>query len=643
MRRSFVAVVLASLVPAAVAAQDPPGLLPGPPDSDARWAPIEAMKKQGPALAAAFTSHVHRNAGGEAMPYRLFTPASLRPGRRYPLVVFLHGAGGSGTDNKKQLEGANMFGALSWTRTENQSRHPAFVLAPQSDINWACVVVEPGKPARRPSDLRWCPTGVLGPGARLAFEVVDSLLPKLPIDRDRIYVTGHSMGGAGAWHMVAQRPDFFAAAVPVCGHPDLATAGAVAGVPTWNFHGETDDIEPVETSRRMVDALRKAGGHPWHTEYPGVGHNVFLWAYTEPTLVEWLFAQKRSAGVATAEARPHVAVRGIYGGVPQEILDSGRSLREFGLDAVWMGSGSFTPERMALLRAQGVRVFAEFNTLHVAEYLKEHPDAAPIGPDGRVSPPPDGWQGICPSHEAYRRSRMEAFRALLRDFAVDGVWLDYHHAHASWEQAVPNMPDTCFCDRCLSRFQKDTGVALPEAATAERSRLLLSTHRERWVRWRCALFTDWVREFRAILDATRPGALLGTFHNPWSDADLGGARIGKLAIDLKAQAAYIDVFSPMPYHARFGHAAEPEWISRQVAWLGRHLGIEGVPGERHRIWPIVQVSDWGETVSLEQVPAVLDHGSRRPATGVMVFAWSGLRKVPDKIEAIGRAFRAMRE
>jgi poly(3-hydroxybutyrate) depolymerase len=634
----------ASLVPALAADRDPVGLLPQPPGSDARWAPIEAMKKKGPRLAAAFASHVHRNARGEAMPYRLYTPDRLTPGRRHPLVVFLHGAGGSGTDNRKQLEGANMFGALSWTLPENQARHPAFVLAPQSDVNWACIIVEEGKPARRPADLRWCPTGVLGQGARLAFEVVDALVSTLPIDRDRIYLTGHSMGGAGTWHMIAHRPGFFAAAVPVCGHPDPATAGTVARVPIWNFHGEKDNVEPVKTSRWMIDALRKAGGHPRHTEYPGVGHNVFLWAYTEPALVEWVFAQKRkSPGAVSRDARPHVAVRGIYGGVPQEILDSGRRLREFGLDAVWLGSGSFTAERMALLRGQGVRVFAEFNTLHVAEYLKEHPDAAPIGPDGQVSPPPDGWQGICPTHEAYRRSRMEAFRTLLRDFDVDGVWLDYHHAHASWEQAVPNLPDTCFCDRCLTRFQKDAGVTLPEAATAERARLLLSTHRPKWVRWRCDLLTDWVREFRAILDATRPGALLGTFHNPWSDEDLGGARIEKLAIDLKAQAAFVDVFSPMPYHARFGHHAEPEWISRQVAWLGRHLGLEGAAGEKDRIWPIVQISDWGEAVPLEQVPAVLDHGSRRPSTGVMVFAWSGLRKQPEKVEAVGRVFRAMRE
>lgn len=334
-------------------------------------------------------------------------------------------------------------------------------------------------------------------------------------------------------------------------------------------------------------------------------------------------------------------LRGIYGGVPQEILDSGRSLREFGVDAVWLGSGSITAERLALLRAQGVQVYAEFNTLHVADLLKTHPDAAPIGADGKVSPPPDGWQGICPTHDAYRQSRMAAFRTLLEQFAIDGVWLDYHHAHASWEQAVPNMPDTCFCDRCLARFQTATGTTLPAGSTAERAALLLSTHRPAWVRWRQSVFTDWVREFDAIRDAVRPGALLGTFHNPWSDEDHGGARLDKLAIDLRAQAAYIDVFSPMPYHARFGHATDPEWIARQVQWLGGYLGIRGTPGESKRIWPIVQISDWGEPVPLAQVEPVLRLGARSPATGVMVFAWGGLRKQPDKIEAIGHAFRAM--
>jgi predicted peptidase len=282
-------VVLASTA----AAQPAYGILPQAPDARDRQAPIDAMRSRGPALAQAFAPHMHSNAKGERMPYRLFTPARLEPGRRYPLVVFLHGAGGSGADNAKQLQGANVFGALVWTLPENQARHPAFVLAPQSDVNWACTFFDPKNPPKTLADIRFCPPEALGIGARLAFEIIDGLLGTLPIDAARIYVTGHSMGGAGTWHMIAHRPRFFAAAVPVCGHPLPATAVAVKDVPIWNFHGEADDVEPVKTSRVMIDAIRKAGGKPRHTEYAGVGHNVFMWAYTEPALVEWVFAQKR--------------------------------------------------------------------------------------------------------------------------------------------------------------------------------------------------------------------------------------------------------------------------------------------------------------------------------------------------------------
>jgi len=275
------------------AAQPAYGILPQAPDSVERQAPIEALRGNGPALAEAFAPHVYTNAKGERMPYRLFTPARLGPGRRYPLVVFLHGAGGSGSDNVKQLQGANVFGGLVWTLPENQSRHPAFVLAPQTDVNWACTLYDPKNPPKTIADIRFCPPEDVGIAARLAFEIIDSLLGTLPIDPARIYMTGHSMGGAGTWHMIAHRPRFFAAAVPVCGHPLPATAAAVKDVPIWNFHGEADEVEPVNTSRVMIDAIRQAGGKPRHTEYATVGHNVFRWAYTEPALVEWMFAQKR--------------------------------------------------------------------------------------------------------------------------------------------------------------------------------------------------------------------------------------------------------------------------------------------------------------------------------------------------------------
>jgi hypothetical protein len=347
------------------------------------------------------------------------------------------------------------------------------------------------------------------------------------------------------------------------------------------------------------------------------------------------------AGAADDETHPHIKIRGIYGGVPVELLEDGKTLKGFGVNAIFMGSGAINTERMALLKKHGAKVFAEFNTMHVAGYLKDHPDAAPVGVDGKVCPPPQGWQGICPTHPAYRRFRMDAFRQVLNDFEIDGIWLDYHHSHASWERAEPEMPDTCFCHRCIAQFAKDTGTKLPDASPPQIAGLLLDKHKERWVQWRCDVFTDWVREFRSIIEQTRPAALLGTFHCPWSDTDFGGALRNKLAIDLKGQAEYVDVFSIMPYHARFGHANDPQWISRQTAWLGNHLGIMGEPDERHKIWPIVQLSDWGESVTAGQVRSVLEHGTRLPATGVMVFAWGSLRRQPEKVNEMGEFYRAI--
>jgi hypothetical protein len=332
-------------------------------------------------------------------------------------------------------------------------------------------------------------------------------------------------------------------------------------------------------------------------------------------------------------------VRAIYGGLPGEKVEGSR-LKDFGINAVFIGSGSVNDRRVKWVKEQGAYIFAEFNTLHKAEYLERVPDAAPVGADGKVCPPPHGWQGVCPTHPGYRNERMQSFRTLLQTYSLDGIWLDYHHSHASWERDVPEMPDTCFCDRCLRLFSLDSSIPLPERPE-EAARLLLDEYEATWSQWRCDLLTDWVREFREIVEEERPSALLGTFHNPWSDEAFDGARIKKLAIDLKAQAAYIDVFSPMPYHARFGHAEDLEWIAERVAWLGNYLDIEGKHGEEVQIWPIVQLSDWGEEVQAAQVEPIIRFGSRSPATGIIVFAWGSLRKQPEKVSELRRVLHSM--
>jgi len=341
------------------------------------------------------------------------------------------------------------------------------------------------------------------------------------------------------------------------------------------------------------------------------------------------------------QARPWLKVRGIYGGFPREILQRGETPADYGINAIWVGSGNLDAAEIERYHRLGLQVFAEFNSMHSASYLKEHPEAAPIGPDGKPSPPPHAWQGVSPFHAGYRRERMQEFRRILKTFEIDGIWLDYHHAHASWERAEPSLPDTDFSPAALQLFAKKTGIELPTDVHAA-SALLLGKHRDAWTKFRCGVFTDWVREYREILDEARPRALLGTFHCPWSPDEYDGAIRRKLAIDLAEQAPYLDIFSIMPYHARFGHVGDPAWMARQVRRLGELLKIQGKPNEEKRIWPIVQLSDWGERVPVEQVETVLDYGSQQPATGIMAFHWNELSKEWGKVEALKRAYTSFR-
>ena len=260
-------------------AQAPP-LAPGAPTSPERMVLIDAFKKQSEGLEKKFEARTHKS--DWVMPYRLFKPEA---DGKLPLVMYLHGSGGLGDDNEKQLGLGNIFGTRVWVLPENQKRFPCYVLAPQTDRGWLHY------------DLSKEPAQVLpgfGDGNKLAMEIVDRLCREFPIDASRIYVTGQSMGGAGTWNLMAYRPKFFAAAVICCGGQATEDGTGAIDTPVWAFHGDSDKTVPVSVSRDRIAARRKAGGHPLYTEYAGVDHNCWQWAYTEPELVKWVFAQRRA-------------------------------------------------------------------------------------------------------------------------------------------------------------------------------------------------------------------------------------------------------------------------------------------------------------------------------------------------------------
>jgi predicted peptidase len=272
-----------SLTPAAFAATDihTPALAPGTPTSAERTALIEAFKKQSEGLEKKFEARTHKS--DWVMPYRLFRPQAAG---KLPLVVYLHGSGGLGDDNEKQLQLGNIFGTRVWLLPENQKHFPCYVVVPQTDRGW--IKYDFSQQGEGPA--KELPG--FGDGNRLALEIVDHLSHEFPIDDRQIFITGQSMGGAGVWNMIANRPNVFAAAAICCGSVSSEDGTASVETPLWNFHGDSDQTVPVSLSRERMAARRKAGGHPLYTEYPGVDHNVWQWAYTEPELVKWIFSQR---------------------------------------------------------------------------------------------------------------------------------------------------------------------------------------------------------------------------------------------------------------------------------------------------------------------------------------------------------------
>jgi predicted peptidase len=197
------------------------------------------------------------------------------PGRKWPLILYFHGAGQMGDDPNVLREECLNF------QLDNDKKEvfPFIVVSPQN----------PGEPMRL-DRAAWWPDEVLAKVDRL----LDHLLDTLSIDPSRIYCTGASMGGFGVWKMAMKYPNRFAAISPQCGEGDPGKVAAIKHIPTWVFHGDSDEIMPVENSRGMVKALKRWGGNVRYTEFAGGSHET---CYANPyaELYPWLLEHTTAA------------------------------------------------------------------------------------------------------------------------------------------------------------------------------------------------------------------------------------------------------------------------------------------------------------------------------------------------------------
>lgn len=223
---------------------------------------------------------------GDSLPYRLLRPEGEKSGQKYPLVLFLHGAGERGNDNEKQLtHGGQMF-----LNPVNREQYPTFVLAPQCPENeyWA-YFSRPNSftPAEMPLSEETTPL------FRTLKQLLDSYLAMPEVDKSRIYVIGLSMGGMGTYDLAVRYPELFAAAIPICGTVHPQRLPAAKEVAFRLFHGDADNVVPVEGSREAYKALKAAGAKVEYIEFPGCGHGSWTPAFSYPGFMDWLFSQKK--------------------------------------------------------------------------------------------------------------------------------------------------------------------------------------------------------------------------------------------------------------------------------------------------------------------------------------------------------------
>ena len=332
-----------------------------------------------------------------------------------------------------------------------------------------------------------------------------------------------------------------------------------------------------------------------------------------------------------------IEIRGIYGS-PEAFWKKNVQVSQLGVNAVFVHSGSIKEEMMTKAKAEGLMVFAEFATLNGKSYVDSHPEAWPIDKVGEKVPPATWFMGVCPTEPGFKQYRTNELIKLLRQFDLNGVWMDYLHWHAQFEDPNPILPETCFCGNCLAGFQSVSGIKIPEGSTPTKADWILKNHESAWRNWRCSVIAGWVRDFKKIINAEKPGTLLGVYHCPWDDNDFKGARRRILGLDYDMLREHVDVFSPMVYHERMGR--DPRWVKANIEWFSKKVNIQ--PGSFPKLWPIVQAHNDPGIISPEDFEKVLQYGLAGGATGVMMFTSNSVAEDPRKTSIMQKVYSSMR-
>ncbi|HSQ58067.1 MAG TPA: prolyl oligopeptidase family serine peptidase [Gemmata sp.] len=237
-------------------------------------APIAALAddKSSDKPKTGFVDRTLKNGDGTTSPYVVFVPHDYDGKKEYPVILFLHGAGETKNPKSKKQGKMPVEVGIGPAIKKREKTFPFIVIIPRAEgFGW----------------------GADSTNAKRALAMLDEVMKEYKVDAKRQYLSGLSMGGMGTWSLAMAHPDRFAAIVPICGRGDTKQAEKIKDLPCWDFHGDADTAVNVSGSREMIAAIKKAGGNPKYTEYPGVGHNSWDKAYATDELYTWLLEQHK--------------------------------------------------------------------------------------------------------------------------------------------------------------------------------------------------------------------------------------------------------------------------------------------------------------------------------------------------------------
>jgi len=220
----------------------------------------------------------------DTLNYRILKPLNYNPNKQYPVHLFLHGSGERGNDNSSQLT----HGGKLFLKKENREKYNSWVIFPQCSKNdrWPSLSSDQWDKSFNNNNSK--PNKSLG----LVIRLMDKFIEKKQVDKQRIYLSGLSMGGMGTFEILFRRPNMFAAATPICGNgiPQLAKLYADK-VPLWIFHGSDDNVVSPKYSLAMAKAIIEAGGSPKMTLYENTGHGSWNNAFEEKDFLKWIHSK----------------------------------------------------------------------------------------------------------------------------------------------------------------------------------------------------------------------------------------------------------------------------------------------------------------------------------------------------------------